>query len=125
MKRRYTVLFALSVIAMVGWSWHATTSGTSVWSMIDIGLFGLILATFVAGLCTFAGNEERGSLFWIIAGSLLGAGQVPENDGGNGVAVALILIGSISTFLASIFIAVMPPPRERAVDGVASARVLR
>jgi hypothetical protein len=127
MKRRYTVLFALSVIAMIGWSWHATTSGTSVWSMIDVGLFGLITATFVAGLSTMTGTNGRGPLIWIFFGSLLGAGQVPT-DGElviHGIETVMIGIGSIGTFLAALIIALMPPPPDTDdAGGVAPARVI-
>lgn len=135
MKRRYTVLFALSLVAMVGWSWHASRGGASVWNMLDTGLVGLIMVVAVAGLATITGTNKRSPLFWILLGSALGAGHVPSEYGFNlndqfqftrdvdySVASLLILGGSIATFLAAFVIVLMPPPAEK--QDVATARVV-
>lgn len=135
MKRRYTVLFALSLVAMVGWSWYASTGGRSVWSMIDAGLFGLIMAAAVSGLATITATNKRSPLFWILLGAVLGAGHVPSEYGfqftdefqlvnsvAHGPASLLILGGSVATFLAAFVIVLMPPPAEK--QDVAAARVV-
>lgn len=120
MKRRYSILFALAVISMVGWSWHTSATGQSLWAL-DMGRVGLIAAVVASGLALLAGTQKRWPTIIVATGALLGTGQVPVHGrfspsglvSDNGTGALLVLFASIATLTAALLVAFMERPVVR------------
>lgn len=118
MRTRWRLLFCCSLGTLIGVAWLASSFHTSLWSLMNLQLLGMIIASGLAfGAMVKDSRDRRLAAAVLVCAAPMGQGLfqsfliLPYLMRFTGVPGVLMLAGSVGTIGVAIYIlAVRPPP---------------
>jgi hypothetical protein len=130
MKRRWSLLFWLSLSPLIGLSWFASTIGVGTTQFVDWRTVGMIAATVVAFVAMTRKIEDKWPAVTALVASVPFGFQalrvLPDLVmlvRTFGFSLAVMVAGSLATIACAIWILAAPPPAPRPPP-IAPARVV-
>ena len=130
-KRRWSLLFWLSLTTLIGVSWLASTFGMDMMSLLTVGMIGAVAAAIVAFFAMIRNVQQK----WPAAVVLICAGpfgldtiraltDIAMLVNVIGVSILLVVLGNLGTIAYAIVVLASRPPAPPPAPPVAPARVV-